>query len=492
MREIQDLQKRWNESAQFARFHPSLSLEKDALVLGAGTVIARRDTDRGLVVDGEEERILTLLSVAHGAPIDESVLSNLRYASKHARRGDECMAAMHIALAKLPRLDDAREAARSLFIAGGLIEAGITPRDIWTALEFDPRPLDELAKYNPDEPRNPKGEAHASGEWTRTGIVAPVIAAASSAASVAERVASAARSAGSRILARTPQVVAALAEILERLDLPLAVLSEVLQASDTGGAEKRGPVRGFPNLSYSRHQDELGLTLVNSGGHRLVTLFPTAIAGQFSDPRSGITGHMEKDGELVLGTSVRAASRAATQTQEPGLCPEPPMPDNAGMPGPVGERSRAYAAFMREQINGVNAVAPGLAFWLINPETGNIVKYDDCEFDTGDMLEYKGLQYAEMVGPNGFEPARGNIAREWLGEARRQVLASGGRRVRWYFAQMPALEFARTLFASDPLLSKVELEYGPWPEGERWKLKGGRWIRTNLRSSLRTPSNEFR
>jgi len=132
MQQIQDLQKKWNDGA--------------------------------LALDGEDAKVLTLLSVAYGRTVNSSVLVKLRRASQHLRRGDECHAAMEVALV-LPVLAEPSDGARRLFIADGLIADGVAPRDIWTALEFDTAPLDALEKYNRDEPRNPKGDGRASGEW---------------------------------------------------------------------------------------------------------------------------------------------------------------------------------------------------------------------------------------------------------------------------------------------------------------------------------------
>jgi hypothetical protein len=172
MQAIADLQKQWRERERFRRLHAHLSLEKEGVVLGANTILAKRNNDGAL--DSNEARTFTLLAVAYGNPVDRSVLGKIDRASEHARAGNEAMAAMHIALAGLPVLRDPEDAAKRLFIADGLMEKGIAPRDIWTALEFDPAPLDALTKFNPDEPRVPAGSGRPSGRWTREGGDAPV------------------------------------------------------------------------------------------------------------------------------------------------------------------------------------------------------------------------------------------------------------------------------------------------------------------------------
>src|SRR5579862_8965809 len=153
MQAIAELQKRWRDEGRFRGLHANLALEREGVVLGANTLIAKRASDGGL--DCNEARTLTLLAVAHERPIDNTILTKLALASKHAQAGNEALAAMHIALAGLPILYDPEDAARRLFIADGLMRKGVAPRDIWMALEFDPAPLDALTKFNPDEPRVP-------------------------------------------------------------------------------------------------------------------------------------------------------------------------------------------------------------------------------------------------------------------------------------------------------------------------------------------------
>lgn len=167
---VEEHSNRWREFGRFRGLHASLSLEKNGLVLGAKTVLAKRGRDGSIAVDGEEARLLTLLTIAYGHPVPSSLLGTIHKASKYARAGDECMASMLIALARLPKLRDPGDVARRLFIADALMDDGISPRDIWTALDLDPASLDEFEKfYNPDEPRVPAGSGRPSGEWTGEG-----------------------------------------------------------------------------------------------------------------------------------------------------------------------------------------------------------------------------------------------------------------------------------------------------------------------------------
>ncbi len=92
MQEIERLKKRWQDGARFRPVHASMCLEKEGLMLGAKTVLAKRRGDGALALDGEEARLLTLLAVAYGRPVDAGIIGKIRRASKHARAGDEAMA----------------------------------------------------------------------------------------------------------------------------------------------------------------------------------------------------------------------------------------------------------------------------------------------------------------------------------------------------------------------------------------------------------------
>ncbi|HUO93703.1 MAG TPA: hypothetical protein VMU22_12310 [Rhizomicrobium sp.] len=339
MQELEQLKKQWNDGARFRGIQASLCLEGNGLTLGAGTVVAKRNRDGSLALEDEEARILTLLSVAYEGPVDPSVLKTIRRASAIARDGDECVAAMHIALAKLPKISDPIEAARRLFIADGLIGAGVTPCDIWELLEFDPSVLRSLSKYDQDEPRVPAGSGKPSGEWTSGGGGGTAAADVSAATAQDALAASAARAAEvadqdvetqvPRILSRLPGIALRLARIAARLNLPLSALIETLRASPTGGEHLAGSIRGFPGLQYSRHQDESGLNIVTrSGDQTVLTLYPRG-KGRFANAEEGVIAEMEGD-ELVLQAMPGPASQP---TKEPDLCPEPPGPDKPGMTG---------------------------------------------------------------------------------------------------------------------------------------------------------------
>jgi len=459
MAEIAALEKSWRDRGRFRAVKPGMCLEKDGLVLGARTVLAERDRDGNILLDGREEKLLTLLSVAYGGPVSHSVLSKLRRAGRHARGGDEPIAAMEVALA-LPELQDPAPAARRLFIADGLLETGVSPRDIWTALEFDPAPLDALAKeYNQAEPRVPGGSGRVSGEWTSGDAVEAAEAAAEAAATniVRELLLNGARGA-----ARYAPLISFLAPLLD--------------ASSAGGTRTEGAIRGIADLRYVRYGDEAALRIVRASDNRTLLVMYLGTDESFVDPGSGLVAHLEH-GELVFDAlSARDEAKPDDDFEEPKLCPKPPLPDSQGLVGPSGARSKAYEDYMKAKINPLNPTPHGFGYQLANPfDGGAIVKYDDCQNEPailnlpGSMLEFKGPGYAAKLTDKYFgEKFTENIEDQWTDQATRQVQASGGRPVVWYFAERPALDFAQKLFNNEKLKG-IRLEYAPWPGGETWK-----------------------
>lgn len=473
MQRIGELQKRWDDEARWRGLRAGMSLAREGILLGARTVLAKRDQDGALTLDGE--RLLTLLAVAYGRPVDEVVLQKLERASHHAAGGDECLAAMEVALA-LPAVGDPVEAARRLFIAEGLLAEGVAPRDIWTALDFDPAPLDALAKFDPAQPRNPKGDGRASGEWTVAGALATAEAALGGFETAGARMAASAaaarvRAAVARMAARLPALAGDAWPALEPMALPAAVGAALLvPSSDTAVRVLTGPVRGHPGLSYSLAQDGIALDLKSASDGRTVATYEEVRPGVFTIPQTGAVAHLEDD-ELVMGPPAVAAPRSEARSEtEEDKCPEP-GPDLPGMIGRRGERSKGYENFMKILLNPENPTAPGFGYQLPNPvQAGKLVYYDDCEHVSGVMAEYKGHGYARLIR-SGNPKMLATLAARWVRQATRQLDAGEGRPIMWFFAEEQARQFAERVFhaAADPRLRMIGLAYVRWPEGENWK-----------------------
>ncbi|MGH6839211.1 MAG: hypothetical protein ACREDT_10525 [Methylocella sp.] len=164
-----------------------MTVTEQGLLLGDGTLLAKMEGD-GLCLEGEEERILTLLAVAYGRNIPAATLGSFRRASKHWQSGDKCLAAIHLAQNGLGKLDAA--GAYRLSLAAKLIEVGMTPREL--ARELGLRLPADLIKYDPDQPRVPAGSGRESGQWTSgdaaAGGDASVLTEGRSAATVSDKV----------------------------------------------------------------------------------------------------------------------------------------------------------------------------------------------------------------------------------------------------------------------------------------------------------------
>lgn len=96
-----------------------MQLTDEGLVLGPEIVLAKMGRD-GLSVDGEEDNILTLLTIACGGEIPKSAIGAIRRASKHWRGGDKALAAIHLAQIGLRKIDE--EDGHRLSLAAALID----------------------------------------------------------------------------------------------------------------------------------------------------------------------------------------------------------------------------------------------------------------------------------------------------------------------------------------------------------------------------------
>jgi hypothetical protein len=77
------------------------------------------------------------------------------------------------------------------------------------------------------------------------------------------------------------------------------------------------------------------------------------------------------------------------------------------------------------------------------------------------MVEAKGPGYDGLLG---FRQGMGSVLPEWWEESGRQIAASDGRSVRWYFAELEAALWARDMFDRDPdgVRQRIEVVFLPW------------------------------
>jgi hypothetical protein len=155
----------WAARGAKARVSALPEFANGALTLGAGTKLAEARADRRDDA-AESQRAVALVSVALGRPLNASAATHVRRALAKAREGDAPLALTHLALAGAGRLTEPREDARRLFIADGLMKAGVAPSTIVAALDAPSAPTDLGRAYDPDQPRVPAGNGRPSGQWT--------------------------------------------------------------------------------------------------------------------------------------------------------------------------------------------------------------------------------------------------------------------------------------------------------------------------------------
>ncbi len=233
----ESLWRAWSVQKRAVPVIPAPYFSPDGLALGAGTILLPAVGPRRLAnLQGEETRLLALLSATYGKAISPSVLGNIERAAKSWRDGDDALAVIHLAHAALPRPNDRGEAARRLFITDAFIKAGTNPIGILQALGLDADYVATVVKYyNELEPRVPAGNSILSGRWTK-------------------------------ILSFLGDLTAAQAEELglwaTRLLAPLAVVAgaaaifRTIFVPSSNRIREEGDIAGLPSGHYSWNRDE--------------------------------------------------------------------------------------------------------------------------------------------------------------------------------------------------------------------------------------------
>jgi|GEM_PF-2579237 len=160
----QDLIKAWQMDGRRRPVHRQPELTEDGLVLGAGIVIAKAGRDVAnrpvLNIDGQEPRILALLSVAYHRPMTKSVLNSLRLASRNWSKGEPALAQIVLAQAGLGNLSaegggEDEDAVLRLFVVDQLMKSGKPADEILEDFDLLPKGVrswqwQKWAKENPN------------------------------------------------------------------------------------------------------------------------------------------------------------------------------------------------------------------------------------------------------------------------------------------------------------------------------------------------------
>ncbi|MBB6251728.1 hypothetical protein [Nitrospirillum iridis] len=143
--------------------HPHPVLTPAGLVLGAGTLLAKRSANvwAPQALDVDADRLLALLAIAYGSPHTAErarhILAKVEAAGRALAANEAVQAAIHLAHAGLGALPDTEATAHRLFLAETLLDDGMAPNVLMKVAGF------AIAKYSPDQPRDDHGR------WTSGG-----------------------------------------------------------------------------------------------------------------------------------------------------------------------------------------------------------------------------------------------------------------------------------------------------------------------------------
>jgi hypothetical protein len=169
MRPFNELKKRWDDDVGHRPYRFAIVMTDAGLVLGADTILARmgmtRSGAKSLAIDADRERLFALLGVAYWCRIPRDIVKNFENAAEQWQRGEKVLAQIHLAFARLPRLENAIDVYR-LYLAGSLLDDGLPPGKMLKELGLD-RTARELVKFDPNQPRVPAGSGQQSGQWTK-------------------------------------------------------------------------------------------------------------------------------------------------------------------------------------------------------------------------------------------------------------------------------------------------------------------------------------
>ena len=344
--------------------------------------------------------------------------------------------------------------------------AGAEPEDILGALGLDASVVETLSKFNIDQPRKPAG-APGAGQWTdEAGVAGYTPSTALLELPMEARVVPPVQFQPSPgALAQLSRQGAKLfgrlgARILPRAAGPYAAVHGLgyLWVKGRFNPPKKieGEVRGAPGLRFVYYPDEIVVRLFYRG--RVLSVQPGP-DGLLRDPKGVIVGRAVRDDIMVIDPA--AVSRELAQDDEPKLCPKPSL----DKPGHKNIKDLDYEDYVKRHINPGFPTPRGLSVVLHNPLSGNPVHYDDCQRQTGIMIEAKGTGYAKIISAANRGPFDG-ITDNWLSQSESQIQAAKGRPVQWYFAEPLAAAYAKGLFKNeDEGRETIEIIVLPWSEG---------------------------
>jgi hypothetical protein len=451
----------------------------DGLTLGAGTVLAPvEDLSSADLLDARSEaRLCALLSAAYLRPVAPQTIRYIRRGAASWRDGDKAMAAMHLAMTGLTPLRDVKGAARRLFMADALMKAGTGPDVILRALDLpDGAAEDVLARYDDQEYRNPKGSGDISGRWAREGAatgaqsanakpqkpilittrpgLAPTPPAPVRTPPIdGTGVAATAEREGAAVLA-DPEAFAALASRAAGLSAPTVFFSVLLIPSNRTSPDKIA-IPGYPNMHLERGLDQLRWRFVYRDREGSQRTAGEQDGGFITTVEGRIIGRIDHKGNVVLSRpALDAVAGVMTADRGPDLCPAA-KPDRPGQ-GRTG-RARDYENHAKRVVNPYRPTPNALAYYLHNPDAKDgAVSFDDCQHETGIMIEAKGPGVLEVLNKAEARLAKNprdfmgnNIIKKSIRQGKLQVDAakmSGNRPIIWFCHDQDFIKKTRIIF----------------------------------------------
>jgi hypothetical protein len=496
------LEKAWRDRAGVTPLTPLMAFEPDGLTLGAGTVLAPLEDLSSADAPGaqSEARLCALLSAAYRRPIAPQAIRYIRRGAVSWRDGDKAMAAMHLAMTGLTPLRDVKGAARRLFMADALMKAGTEPETILRALDLSVSAgADRLTRYSDQQYRNPKGSGVISGRWAHEGAVAgtpdpgaaPTPSGPSSAGAASGKLpatqtalldtappwlkplggdqrqppkgrpaqgraspppapvrapafevrgaAATAESEGAPVLTNL-EAFAALASRAARLSAPAVFFSVLLIPSNRMSPDKIA-IPGYPNMHLERGFDETLWYFVYKDREGNQRRAGVQDGGFIATVEGHIVGRIDDRDNVVLVTAaLDTVTGVMTAERGPDLCPAQ-EPDRPGQ-GATGE-ARDYENRVKRVVNPYRPTPNALAYYLKNPDARDgRVSFDDCQHETGIMIEAKGPGFTRMwnkaqarLTKNPKDLMGNNVVDDLMRQGELQVDAakiSGNRPIIWY------------------------------------------------------------
>jgi hypothetical protein len=216
-------------------------------------------------------------------------------------------------------------------------------------------------------------------------------------------------------------------------------------------------VGGPGDISYYRNPDEPGTRVrytTADGKQHTIGLMPDH-NGDYRDPEGNILARTLK-AIAKTGIVVSTAELVGNDHDEPRLCPAP-APDRY-----LGERGKLYEDYMKAWFNPGHPTPSGMAYYFINPKTGDSYAIDDCQQKTGILAEYKGPNFEEHMIEGG--PVWKGMVSKMLKQSLDQEQAAGQRPLIWFFAEKSVADEVRKIFGTAKEgRERIKVESKPLP-----------------------------